>query len=261
MKRQILTILIGLIWASNLIGQVQNEVKEILANKDFLAFSSFADTLSNSEKRISSHWTILRDLTDDFKEGVFYFTKSVPDAKNAAISTVYTFRVRLLTNNKTIIYYELSEKRNRKIQKEWVPYYDTLDFYKNDSLFSLLRYSFNKSFDGELNETELFIDDLVYGQSCGIVGADPDEKIVIDSLVAAKNKEELFKWIKSTNLEKQIYAVDGLFQLKEGGITFTSKEIEIIKKVLSKKGTIYHCRGCVHSWKDVEWVSYKFKFE
>ena len=261
MNRQIITILIGLFWTSNLIGQVQNDVKEILANKDYVAFSSYADTLSNSEKRISSHWTILRDLTADFKEGVFYFTKSVPDAKNAAISTVYTYRVRLLTTDKTILYYELSEKRNKKIQKEWVPYYDTLDYYKNDSLFSLLRQSFNKSFDGELNETELFIDNLVYGQACGLVGTDPDEKIIIDSLVAAKNKEELFKWIKSTNFEKQIYAVDGLFQLKVAGTTFTYKEIELINMVLNKKGTIYYCRGCSHSWQDVRSVSYKFKFE
>ena len=125
----------------------------------------------------------------------------------------------------------------------------------------MLRQSFIKSFDGELNETELFIDDLVYGQACGIIGEDPKEKMIIDNLVATKNKEELFRWLKSTNFEKQIYAVDGLFQLKGGGETFSSEEIEIINKVLCKKGTIFHCRGCVHSWKDVRMVTYKFKFE
>ena len=85
--------------------------------------------------------------------------------------------------------------------------------------------------------------------------------MIIDSLVAAKNKVELFKWIKSTNFEKQIYAVDGLFQLKEAGTIFTSEEIELINMVLKKKGTIYHCGGCSHSWQDVRMVSYKFKFE
>ena len=261
MNRQILTILIGLLWTSSLLGQVQNDVKEILANKDFSAFSSYADTLSNREKRVTCHWTIFRDLTADFKEGVFYITKSVPDAKNIGVISVYTYRVRLLTTGNRIIYYELSEKRNKKINKEWVPYYDTLDYYKNDDLFDLLRQSFIKSFDGELNETELFIDDLVYGQACGIIGEDPKEKMIIDNLVATKNKEELFRWLKSTNFEKQIYAVDGLFQLKGGGETFSSEEIEIINKVLCKKGTIFHCRGCVHSWKDVRMVTYKFKFE
>ncbi|MDI9862345.1 hypothetical protein [Flectobacillus roseus] len=128
-------------------------------------------------------------------------------------------------------------------------------------MFTLLRQSFFKSFDGELNETELFIDDLVYGQACGFIGEDPKEKMIIDNLVATKNKEELFKWIKSTSFEKQIYAVDGLFQLKQSGTIYSAEELTIIKNVLNKKGTIFHCSGCVHSWTDVKRVTYKFKFE
>src|SRR5690554_4031236 len=261
MNRQIVAMLIGLLSTTSLLVPEQNDVNEILANKDFSAFSSYADTSSHREKRVTCHWTIFRDLTADFKEGVFYITKSVPDAKNIGVSSVYTYRVRLLTTGNRIIYYELSEKRNKKINKEWVPYYDTLDYYKNDDLFDLLRQSFIKSFDGELNETELFIDDLVYGQACGIIGEDPKEKMIIDNLVATKNKEELFKWIKSTTFEKQIYAVDGLFQLKESGTIYSAEELTIIKNILNKKGTIFHCRGCVHSWTDVRMVTYKFKFE
>lgn len=260
-RLQYITLLVGLLWTSKIFGQVQNDVKEVLSKKDFVSFSSFADTLSNRENKINCHWTIFRDLTADFKEGVFYITKSVPDTKNPGISSVYTYRVRLLTMNKTIIYYDLSEKRNKKVKKEWVPYYDSLDYYINDSLFNLLRQSFFKSFDGELNETELFTDDLVYGQACGIIGEDPKEKLIVDDLVATKNKDELFKWIKSTNFEKQIYGVDGLFQLKETEVTFKPEELRIIKNVLNKKGTIFNCRGCVHSWKDVRMVTYKFKFE
>jgi hypothetical protein len=261
MKNSVIIIIFGLLWTSLLLGQVQNDVKAVLSKKDFVSFKNFADTLSSSEQNISCHWTVFRDITTDYKEGVFYITKSVPDSKNPAISSIYTFRVRVLASDKTIIYYDLGEKRNKKVKKEWVPYYDTLDYYKNDSLFAILRQSFFKSFDGELNETELFIDDLVYGQACGIIGEDPKEKMIIDNLVATKNKEEILKWIKSTNFEKQIYAVDGLYQLKENGTTYTSEELKIIKNVLDKKGTIFHCRGCVYSWTDVRMVTYKFKFE
>jgi tetratricopeptide (TPR) repeat protein len=87
-----------------------------------VSFISFADTLSNRENKITSHWTIFRDLTANLKEGVFYITKSVPDTKNPGISSVYTYRVRLLTMDNTIIYYDLSEKRNKKVKKEWVLY-------------------------------------------------------------------------------------------------------------------------------------------
>ena len=261
MNRHYIKILVVLLWTSKLFGQLQNDVKESLSKKDFISFNSFADTLSNKKNNINCHWTIFRDLTADFKEGVLYITKTVPDIKNKGISSVYTYRVRLLTMDKTIIYYELSEKRNKKVMKDWVPYYDSLDYYRNDSLFTLLRQSFFRSFDGELNEVELFVDNLVYGESCGIIGEDPNEKIIIDDLVALKNKVELFNWLKSTNFEKQIYGVDGLYQIKESGTTYTSEELKIIKNVLDKKGTIFHCRGCVHSRTDVRMVTYKFKFE
>lgn len=215
MRNRPIIILLGLLWTINLLGQVQNDVKQILSKKDFVSFKGFADSLLSKEQKISCHWTIFRDLTTDFKERIFFFSKSIPDSKNPGISSIYTFRVRLLITDKTIIYYDLSEKRNRKVKKEWVPYYDTLDYYKNDSFFSILRQSFHNSFKAELNVKELFIDDLVYGHACGIIGEDPKEKLIIDNLVENKNKVELFKWLQSTNFEKQLYAVDGLYQLKE----------------------------------------------
>jgi len=236
-------------------------MKEVLSKKDFLAFISFTDTLSKRNNKITYHWTIFRDLTSDFKEGVFYLNKSVPHANEPGVSSVYTFRVRLLTTDKTIIYYELGKKKHKKIKKEWVPYYDTLAYYKNDSLFSILKQSFVKSFDAELNETELFIDDFVYGKACGIIGENPSGRLLIDKLVSEKNKEELFRLLKSTNFEKQIYALDGLWQLKEIGFTYTIEELRIIKNVLKKKGTIFYCHGCPHSWKNVILVTYKFQFE
>ncbi len=261
MSRHFLPILIGLLWTGNLLGQVRDNVKDALSKKDFISFINFIDTLSNSEQEVSYRWTVLRDITADFREGVIYFTKSFADSKNPAIKSFSTFKVRLLTFDKAIIYYDFGENRSRKINKDQTPSFDTLDYYKNDSLFAVLRQSFIMTFDGELNETELFIDDLVYGQSCGLIGEDPKEKIIIDNLVAAKNKEELFTWLKSTNFERQVYALDGLYQLKASGTTYTIEEHKIIKNVLDKKGTIFHCRGCVHSWTDVKMVTWKFKFD
>lgn len=260
-NRHFILILAGLLNTSYMFGQVQNDVKEVLSKKDFVSFNSFVDTFTSRENKITYYWTIFRDLTSDFKEGVFYINQSVPDIKSTGISSVYTYRVRLLINDNTIIYYDFGEKKNRKIKKEWISYYDTLAYYKNDSMFFLLQQSFMKSFDGELNESELFIDDFVYGEACGIIGSDPEGKVIIDQLVSEKNKEELYKLLKSTNFEKQIYALDGLWQLKEKGFTFTPEEIRIIRNVLNKRGTIFYCQGCPHSWENVIIATYKFKFE
>ena len=108
MNKQILTILIGLLWASNIFGQVQYDVKKVLETKNFVAFKKFADNLSNKKKMINSHWECFRDLTTDFKEGVFLFENYIPNKDNPSISSVYSFRVTLVVTEKSIVYYDLN---------------------------------------------------------------------------------------------------------------------------------------------------------
>ncbi len=259
MNRQLLTILIGLIWTSNLLGQVQNDVKKVLDSKDFVTFKKYADNLSNREKNISSRWESLRDLTTDFQEGVFIFEKSVPSKDNPAVSSVYTFKATIISTKTIIVYYELSEQKNKKFGNDWVPYYELIDKFKDNKAFDSLRVSFRSIYQTDLNENELFVIDFVYGSHCGFAGVNPTGRNQIDDWVAAKNKTELLKWLKSTNTEKQVYAVDGLYQLKKVGVKLTEEEVKIINKVCNKKGTLYVCSGCIHSRQDISSVTKKFK--
>ena len=254
-----ITILIGLLWTSTLLGQVQNDVKKVLAKKDFVAFKKYADNLSNRENNISSHWECLRDLTSEFQEGVFIFEKSVPDKDNPAVSSVYTFRVTIITTKTNIAYYELSEKKNKKVGNDWEPYYETIDNFKNDSAFSNFKSSFKNLYQLDLNEKELFVTDFVYGPHCGLVGTNPKGRQQIDEWVKAKNKTEILKWLKSPNTEKQVYAVDGLYQLKKAGVSLTKDEVKIINFVCNKNGTMYVCSGCIHSRQDIRSVTKEFK--
>jgi len=256
---RLLIIFIGLLWTSNLFGQVQNDVKIILNTKDFIAFKNYADKLSNREKRINSHWESLRDLTTEFKEGIFIFEKSVPDNDNPAISSVYTFRVTIITTKTQIAFYELSEEKNKKIGNNWEPFYDTIDKFKDEKLYDSLKNSFKSIFQTELNENELFMTDFVYGEHCGIAGVNPKGRQQINQWVTNKNKTELLKWLKSTNTEKQIYAVDGLCQLKKAGTKLTDVEMKMINFVTKKSGTIYVCSGCMHSQDEIRNVTKKFK--
>jgi hypothetical protein len=260
MYRQLLTIFIFLLLTSDILGQVQNDVKKVLDSSNFVAFKKYADKLSNREKRISSHWECLRDLTANFKEGVFIFEKSVPDKDNPAISSVYTFRVTLITTDKSIVYYELSEEKNKKVGNDWESYYDPINKFKDKKLFDSLQNSFKRIFQSTLNENELFITDFVYGKHCGLAGVDTKGRQQIDEWVTNKNKTELLKWLKSTNTEKQIYAVDGLYQLKKVGTKLTSEEMKMINFVTKKSGTIYVCSGCIHSQDDIISVTKEFKF-
>jgi hypothetical protein len=254
MKR-LLILLIGLLWTSNLLGQVQNEVKKVLDTKDFFIFKKYTNKLSNRKKGISSHWESLRDLTTEFKEGVFIFEESAPDIN----SPIYTYKVSIIATKTKIVYYELSEMKNKKVGKNWESYYESVSKFKDEKQFNNLKNSFKSIFNSDLNEAELFVTDFVYGENCGFGGASPKGRQQIDKWVKYNNKIELLNWLKSTNTEKQVYAVDGLFQLKKTGTKFTKEELKMIKFVINKRGTIYVCSGCIHHQDEISVVSKEFK--
>lgn len=255
MNRKLITIFIGLFWTSNLYGQIQNDVKKVLASLDFVEFKMYADNLSNGNNSLSSHWESLRDLTSDFQEGVFFFEKSVPDKENPAISSVYTFRVTLVATKTTIVYFELSEEKNKKVGNEWKPYFDPIEIFKDEKSFDNLKASFKSVFNSELNESGLFVTDFVYGEACGFVGTDPIGRQKINEWVLEKDKNKLLRWLTSTNTEKQVYAVDGLLQLKKEGGLMTDYEIKIINFIIHKKGTMFFCSGDSYWYQDITEVT------
>jgi hypothetical protein len=260
MNRNTLIILIGLLWASSILGQVQMDVNKVLVTKDFIAFKKYADNLTDRDKRISAYWECLRDLTTDYKEGVLYFKKSVQDKENPAISSVYTFRITLITTEKQIAYYELSEQKNKKVVDNWKPYYETIDKFRDDSAYNDFRKSFQTIFQTDIDESELFVEDFVYGQHCGYAGINPEGQQQIDEFVKNKNKDILLKWLQSTNTEKQIYAIDGLHQLKNLGVKLEGQELKMIQFVMNKNGTMHVCSGCMYSQQEISHVTKKFKF-
>jgi len=85
----------------------------------------------------------------------------------------------------------------------------------------------------------------------GFAGVNPDGRQQIDQWVRNKNKNALLNWLKSTNTEKQIYAVDGLSQLKKLGVKIADEELLIMKFVTTKSGTIRVCSGCIYSPDDI----------
>lgn len=260
MNQQLLIILILFFFNNTLFGQIENDVNKVLSSKNFVAFKKYADNLSKNEKLITTHWESLRDLTNDFQEGVFIFEKSIPDKKNPSESSIFTYKVNLIATKSTIIYYELSEEKNKKILNEWKSYYDPIKKFKDNKDFDKLKKSFKNTFQSDLNEKELFIYDYVYGNRCGIVGTQPKGRQQIYEWIDNKDKTALIKWLKSTNTEKQVYAVEGLFQLRKAGVKLTDEELKIINFVFSKKGTVYTCSGCIHSRRNINDVIKEFKF-
>lgn len=257
---RLLTLTILLFLTQTLFGQLQTDIKNILVTKDFQSFKKYADNISNRQNHIKAYWEVEREIATGFQERILIVEKSVPEKKDPNISTVYTFRVNLVSTDSVILFYDLMERKSKKVNNEWVEYYPSIYHYQNDTLFQKLQAKFFKSFGGHLKKKELFVDSIVYGASCGIVGVDPLEKMYLDHFVKIKNTTSLLKWLQSTNVETQLYAVEGFDKLKKGGYKLKGNELQFIKNVLKKKGTIRTCSGCIYSREEIQQIAKDFKF-
>ncbi len=127
MNKLIAILLISAFLTNSTHAQIQNEVKKVLKTKDFVEFEKLSNNLTDRKKHLRSHWKYIRDLTFNFQEGVFFFTKSVPKKDNPSISSVYTYRVGIITTKTKIAFYELSEKKNKKVNNNRETYYEIID--------------------------------------------------------------------------------------------------------------------------------------
>lgn len=246
--------------AGNVRGQIQDNVLAALESRNFTAFKEFSDSLTNREKGIRSYWELLRDLTPDFQEGVFIVEKTVPDEHNPNVSLTSSFKVKLLAGKTQIVSYELSEQKYRKVADQWEAYEETIAGFEDTPLIEELNASFRTLFHTELNAQDLFSTELVYGEHCGFAAMYPEGRYQIIQFVKNGNREELLKWLKSPNSEKQVYAVDGLFQLYKQGTQPTQEELDIIAFVRHKNGRIQVCQGCLHTKNEIRSVLVKFNF-
>lgn len=216
--------------------------------------------LIDRKKNIRSHWKSIRDLTYNYKEGIFFFEKSVPIKHKPGNYSVYTYRVRLITTKSEITFYELTKKKNKKVKGNWEPYYEIIDTFKDEVAYANLKKEFKTIFWKEIKEEELFTTDFVYGKNCGIAGMNPTGRINIDKLIDKKDKSGILEWLKSTITEKQIYAIDALYQLKKCGIELTEKELKMIEFISNKDGSIETCSGCTFYGREIKEVAEQFEF-
>ncbi len=151
------------------------------------------------------------------------------------------------------------EQKSKKEHNEWVDYYPTIDTYENDTLFKKLETTFFQSFGSQLKRKGLFIDSIVYGSRCGYVGIDPIEKMHLDHFVKRKDKTSLLKWLQSTNVETQLYAVEGFYKLKKAGYQIKESELQYIRNVLKKKGTVRTCTGCLYGKNEIQQIAKNFE--
>ncbi|RBA29315.1 hypothetical protein [Flavobacterium tibetense] len=247
-------LLIGLL-TFRLFFQEKNDLPCVLSNKDFTELENCIKKLTVQDE-IRGRWIYLRELSPDFKEGIFeYYQHIYKDGKKS--DSYEVFQIKLITAENDIIHYEFSEQKNKKVKSDWSdsyiwkPYYVLIERFKNEKKLNNLKTTFKNNFQAELNEKELFLKDYTYGENCGVGAMNSKERIELNDFVVKNNKNSILNWLKSTNSEKQLYAVEGILKLIKSGSQFSKQELDLFRKVTDKKGTIKVCHGCIYSTQEV----------
>ncbi|GAB2819329.1 hypothetical protein [Ferruginibacter profundus] len=233
-------------------GQSLQKIKQLLANKDFIAFKTYIDAASKKYTRVDPNsktraiWELKRDLTTTFQECIIDADESFASETEPNISTVQRYRINVLATSKKIIYYDFAEKESNG--PSWDDFtLNITESFCNDILFADLKRDFFNTYSDSINQKELFNNSNVYGSACSIAGQKPEMREENDVIVENKNVQLLTKWLKSTNTERQVYGIDGLYQLKKKGYQLTAEQARLITIIKNKKGNLNICRGCIYS--------------
>jgi len=166
---------------------------------------------------------------------------------------VFRFRINLITTNTEIVYYDFAEKNSKS--PSWDDFeLEVLDSARNQVHIDSLNTSYLAIYKTPLNWTQLFDYKNVYGFRCSIDGQEPDMRLELEMLLAKNDYKELNNWLVSPNAERQVYAIEGYYQLKRKGYKLTSDQKRIINAVKGKNGEVKVCRGCIYSSDRIKYI-------
>jgi hypothetical protein len=220
-----------------------------LAKKDFVAFITYLETTSkkyssaNADSNIRVISALKRDLTATFQECMIDACQSFPSADDSNTGTAQFYRINILATSNKIIYYDFGEKEFHGSSLDNFSLY-IIDSFRNSILLADLKRDFFNTYRDSLNQQELFNNANVYGSACSVAPQKPEMRAENDVIVEIKNVELLTKWLQSTNTERQVYGIDGLYQLKKKGYILTAEQLRLINIIKNKKGYLNICRGC-----------------
>ncbi len=217
-------------------GQKIAELKSFLNQKSLQKVEQFLRGYSTGTH--FTHTVFSRQIIDSFYETSISFESFTTKKKDR--SDLDEFNLYLLRSNDTIFYYRLDDPSHENKTRVIADYVDS-------SLLNVLETSYLKTYAISINQSDFFIDTVIYGSGCGFAGINPEYRKRLDRLIKDKNIAALDKWLCSTTTEIQAYAVDGFYQLKKNGYNLTSRELQLVNLIKNKKGKIRTCSGCIYT--------------
>ncbi|WP_272151055.1 hypothetical protein [Tenacibaculum aiptasiae] len=221
------------------------------------------DFQKKSTNKIKYQWQNLleRELVNDFFEQNIKFTKSVKIEGTTSNYTLYNYNLKLIKKKDgKIAFYKLIRLKNIKSKEKWIPKEIILSQNSNQ-MMRKLESKFEEVYSYPLNHNELFESEIVYGRVCGHVRGTPEYRRKLTRLIKLKDTKSLVKWLKSTVVEIQLYAIDGILTLKKDGVIFDKSVFKLIDIISNKKGIAKTCRRCIYGGEFIKVIVEKIKKE
>ncbi|MEP7377703.1 MAG: hypothetical protein ABI675_30140 [Chitinophagaceae bacterium] len=219
----------------------------LLRQQNFQAFKAYVDN-SYSKQDVSFTWELLRTVVSGYQEGMVKV-----DAKDSTsrAKELYLYRLNLITSGNQIIFYDLQKK---KIDDRSYMTFETEEIFRSEKAMSDLERKFKDIYTVDLNYNDLFQNSIVYGRHCGIAGENPEYLQKLDVLLENQDVEEISRWLKSANAEKQLYAIRGYKYLASQGYKLSEEEKGLLTIAGKKDGLVSVCSGCTYWSEDFQTV-------
>lgn len=203
-------------------------------NSDYSAIlnESYKDVINSSENGWGARKWIFdleREIVADFFAVQYLVDVNLKDNDSILENR---FTLKIIRKDSTIVFYKLFDEKNK--------------FEKSDEKrLQELKATYRKYYKTELDFTELFANEIRYGDACGIAGVKPKYRKILDSIITEKDVKTLIKWLKSPFSGLQVYAIEGIYELEKQGVYFEKEVWEIIDFVALKQQKINICSGCL----------------
>lgn len=229
------------------------------ANLDLFINSIDSDSI-DSGNRLSVYDYYNRTLTPSFNERVIFLedsygfdsTRSSWRNNNYLISVIQRHDSIVFAQVDTIISVFDLEKEETS-----VPVFQL----ESNKLMKKVEEEFNQIYHTRLRRDELFNTSIWYGLRCGRTALVTNEYSKVIDYVENKQINKLRNYLTSTCLEKQLFGVQGFYELKtEDDFTIEPTDQTLIDFILSKSGQVIYCRGCGVLRMEVSVFKEKFGF-
>jgi hypothetical protein len=241
--KQLIALFITFLIGNVVLGQIENKLVAVLETHDLSKLKSFVSKYQQETVLTRINVDLSREIVPEFMESVFKVT--LYEAWHEGFPVSNEERLNLITKNNLIVYYYYEKKTLTGYPKVVKVNTDTIYRYSDSVNLNRMCQSFEKIFNNKLNQAELFIDTIYWGAKCGHMGQYiPVQHTQIAAWVSKKDTASLTNWLRATNTETQIYALQGFKALLKKGFHLNKETLNQLVFIANKKGTINTCGSC-----------------